>query len=191
MRSVMTVVLFGAIPFVLNAQELGEREKREWRVRGQFAGYQGMFSVGGGPVLAKGLWRPALMYGFAPADAYRTAVHQVILRNDFVFMRGSERAGLHVSPTTSLNLLMETGRHSYLSLPDRFPRGYYTAPLPHATIGVGGRLAQREMAWGPFREWAFTAEVVALDTYLWYAVSERGFPLSNAIGLSFGAELLW
>lgn len=52
-------------------------------------------------------------------------------------------------------------------------------------------MTQRQLTWGPFREWAFTTEVVALDNYLWYAVSERGFPLSRAFGLSFGAELLW
>lgn len=128
MRAIMALVLFGAMPFLVNAQELFEGDKRQWRLRGQFAGYQGLFSVGGGPVLAKGLWRPALMYGFAPADPYRSAVHQIIVRNDFVFMRGEQRARLHISPTASLNLLMETGTHSFLSLPDRFPRGYYMAP---------------------------------------------------------------
>ena len=169
----------------------GEQATRPWRIRGQVAGYQGLFSVGGGPLLAKGLWRPALMYGFAPADAYRSAVHQVVLRNDLVFLRKGRKNAWHVSPTASLNVLLETGRHSYLKLPERFPRGYYMTPLPHLTMGAGARLARSGMSWGPFKEWAFTGEVLALDSYLWYALSERGFPLSDAIGLSFGAELVW
>jgi len=193
MRRWLSIVVLTSLATIALPQDEPPDPKspRQWRVRGQFAGHQGLGSVGAGPLLAKGLWRPALMYGFAPADAYRTAVHQVILRNDFVFMQGRGRSRLHVAPAASLNLLMETGRHSYLRLPERFPRGYYMAPLPRATVGVGGRLAQRSLARGPFREWAFTAEAVALDTYLWYAVSERGFPLWNAFGLSFGAELVW
>ena len=67
----------------LAAQEVegGEKAALEWRVRSQFAGYQGLVSVGGGPLLAKGVWRPALMYGFAPRVEARSAVHQIILRN--------------------------------------------------------------------------------------------------------------
>lgn len=187
------MIAFMGAALALTAQDgtPAEKPSRAWRMRGQFAGYQGLISVGGGPVLAKGLWRPALMYGFAPADSYRTAVHQIILRNDLVFLRKGREAPWHVSPTASLNVLLETGRHSYLSLPERFPRGYYMAPLPRVTLGAGARLARGMSSSGPFREWAFTGELVALDSYLWYAVSERGFPLADAIGLSFGAELLF
>lgn len=131
------------------------------------------------------------MYGFAPADAYRTAVHQIIVWNDLVFRRKAAHGALHLSPSASLNMLLETGRHSYLQLPERFPRGYYMTPLPRITLGIGGRLSQGGMAWRLFKEWAFTTEVVALDTYLWYAVSQRGFPLGDALGLSVCAQLAW
>ena len=108
-----------------------------------------------------------------------------------VFLARRDHKTTWVSPAASLNLLVETGRHSYLSLPDRFPPGYYMAPLPRITLGLGGRLDHQITGAGPFTGLAFTAEAVGLDTYLWYAVSERGFPLHAAFGLSLGLELLW
>lgn len=185
---------FWAISIHVRGQQEGdavERKGMEWHARAQFAGYQGLMSLGGGPVLAKGVWRPALMYGFAPPDAGRTAVHQVVLRNDVVFFPGRRDKPTWVSPAASLNLLLETGRHSYLKLPERFPRGYYMAPLPRITFGLGGRVTKDISGSGPFREVAFTAEAVGMDVYLWYAASERGIPIHDAFGLGFGVGLTW
>ncbi len=168
-----------------------ESTRTKWSVRGQFAGFQGLPSAGAGPVLAKGVWHPKLMYGFAPPAGGRSEVHQFILRNDVVFFPRQRNSPTWFSPTASLNLLVETGRHSYLALPERFPRGYYMAPLPRFTFGLGGRLNREIKGFGPFRQFAFTAEAVGLDSYLWYGISERGFPLHRAFGLSFGVELLW
>jgi len=162
-----------------------------WRTRVQFAGHQGLLSAGAGPVLAKGVWRPALMYGFAPSNEGRDAVHQVILRNEVVLLPGMVGRTWRVSPSASLNLLLETGRHSYLRLPEPMPRGYYMAPLPRVTLGLGGRCTRALPGPGPFREMALTAEAVGLDAYMWYAVSQRGFPLHAAFGLSFGVDLRW
>lgn len=167
------------------------RTTGKWHLRAQFAGYQGLFSVGGGPVFCKGVWHPALMYGFAPRTEGRDAVHQIILRNDVVFLPNKGGKRTWYSPAASLNLLVETGRHSYLSLPERFPPGYYMAPLPRFTLGLGGRMHRTINGPGPFQTLAFTAEIVGLDAYMWYAISERGFPLHAAFGLSFGAALRW
>jgi hypothetical protein len=131
------------------------------------------------------------MYGFAPPAGGRDAVHQVILRNDVVFLERPMGQRYRAAPVASLNMLLETGRHSYLSLPDPMPPGYYAAPLPRITMGLGGRLERRLEGTGPFSAWAFTAEAVGLDAYMWYGVSERGFPLWAAFGASFGLELLW
>lgn len=188
---VITVLFACSSKLLAQESEVRERMRTDWRVRGQFAGFQGLVSVGAGPVLAKGVWRPTLMYGFAPPAGGRTAVHQFILRNDVVFFPGQRNSATWLSPTASLNLLVETGRHSFLTLPERFPRGYYMAPLPRFTFGLGGRLNRELDGFGPFRQFAFTAEAVALDAYLWYGLSERGFPLHRAFGLSFGVELLW
>lgn len=127
------------------------------------------------------------MYGFAPPHAGRDAVHQFILRNDVVLGAGARKGGSALSPVLSVNMLVETGRHSFLRLPDRFPNGYYMAPMPRFTLGAGGRMERRIAG----RSFAFTAEMVGMDAYLWYAMSERGFPLHAALGLSFGVEYLW
>ncbi len=156
-----------------------------WHARTQVAGFQGLISVGGGPVLAKGVWRPALMYGFAPAARGREAVHQIILHNAIVFMPHAKAREFWVSPAISAAILLETGRHSYLRLPDKFPDGYYSAPQPHGTLGIGARLNRRMPEACFLREITFGAEFVGLDTYMWYAISERDIPIHRAFGLSF------
>lgn len=187
----IAVLLTWSVRLVAQESDAPERTRSDWRVRSQFAGFQGLLSVGAGPVLAKGVWHPTLMYGFAPPAGGRVAVHQFVLRNDIVFFPKQRNSPTWISPTASLNLLVETGRHSYLTLPKRFPRGYYMAPLPRATFGVGGRLNRELNDFGPFRQFTFTTEAVGLATYLWYGISETGFPLHRAFGLSFGVELLW
>ncbi len=193
MATYLAVSLLSTLPHLLHAQEddAPATERRDWHLRGQFAGYQGLLSLGGGPVLAKGVWLPGLMYGFAPRAEGRDAVHQVILRNDVVFMPNQRSKATWISPAASLNLLLETGRHSYLSLPDPMPRGYYMAPLPQITLGVGARLHGTAGGLGPFREWAVHLEAVGMGSYLWYGLSERGFPLYRTVGLSIGAGVRW
>lgn len=182
----LTMVPAAALGQAVDADFVPERGQK-WRARSQFAGFQGLLSAGAGPLWVKGHWRPALMYGFAPPQAGRDAVHQVILRNDVVFGAGAREAGRAISPVLSVNMLLETGRHSYLHLPDKYPAGYYMAPMPRFTLGAGGRMERRIGG----RSFAIAAELVGMDAYLWYAMSERGFPLHAALGLSFGVEYLW
>ncbi|MDQ3101080.1 MAG: hypothetical protein M3R08_06815 [Bacteroidota bacterium] len=174
--------------FTLNAaaQEIHDSvpSRSRWHLRTQIAGFQGLVSVGGGPVLAKGVWRPGLIYGYAPPAGERTAVHQMILRNDLILMPNARSRRLWASPTISANFLMETGTHSYLKLPDRFPAGYYHSPRIHGTLGLGARIS-RSMQ-GISKELSFGAEIVGLDTYMWYAISQRGIPIYEAFGFSFG-----
>jgi hypothetical protein len=169
----------------LHAQAvLGEVEHRpRWHVRSQFAGFQGLVSAGGGIILARGVWRPGLMYGYAPPAGDRIRVHQVILRNDAVFRPRPRERPTWFSAAASLNLILEAGDHSYLRLPPQFPRGYYHPPQAHGTVGLGGRVSH---LFSGGREIAFTTEFVALDTYLWYGISQKGVPLHQAFGLSFG-----
>ncbi len=162
-----------------------EKRARHWHLRVQFAGYQGLISVGGGPVLARGRWHPGLMYGFAPPAGDRPAVHQIIVRNDLIFRPDPSDRKFHVSPSLSANLLIETGRYSYLKLPSEFPAGYYAAPQLHGTLGLGARWIRRMPDGSLFRNVSFSAEFTGLDTYIWYSISERGIPISDAFGLSF------
>jgi len=161
-----------------------------WQVRAQFAGYQGLFSIGGGPVLFKGVWRPAIMYGLAPAARSRSAVHHFILRNDLVFRRPHGAVRNFVSPTMSANLIVEPGDHSYWRLPQEFPGKYYFTPQMHATFGIGARY-DRSLQRTFLRQIGFGAEFVGLGSYIWYSVSQRNVPLHKVFGLSFAVAAAW
>ena len=161
----------------------------KWHARIQTAGYQGLVSVGAGPSLLKGRWLPGLMYGYAPAAHGRSAVHQIILRNDVIFLPGAQKRSHWFSPSFSANLLLETGEHTYLRLPDEFAKGYYFTPQLHGTFGVGAVVGVPFGAEGR-RTLFVTAEAVALDTYLWYSISQRGIPITRAFGLSLAVAVI-
>jgi hypothetical protein len=155
----------------------------KWHLRAQFAGYQGLLSIGGGPKLFRGIYRPGLMYGYAPALGARTAVHQIILRNDVVFGRSGGERTWRILPTASLNVLVEIGDHSLLRLPEYYPKAYYITPMIHGTLGAGLKIARKVD--GFFKEISFHSELVALDTLLWYTISQRHAPINKAFGISF------
>lgn len=189
-RALIALGLICCFRSILFGQEIQDTVPSDprWHVRAQFAGYQGLISVGGGPILAKGAWKPGLMYGFAPTAGGREAVHQIIVRNDLIFLSGRQRShSYRVFPTMSVNLMIETGRHSFLKLPDRFPKGYYYAPQLHGTLGSGALVSRTLPQGSMFRTVGLGAEVVGLDTYIWYAISQRGIPLHQAFGLSLSA----
>lgn len=173
----------GADPPV--AGQESPRSHVNWHLRGQFAGFQGLLSIGGGPSFFRGVYRPALMYGYAPATIGRSGVHQVILRNDIVFRPAPRMKTWWVSPTASLNVLLEVGDHSLLKLPEYYPKDYYITPMIHGTFGLGVKVNRR--VGGLFKEISFHMEAVALDTYLWYTLSQRNAPIHKAFGLSLAA----
>jgi hypothetical protein len=158
-------------------------DQGRWHFRTQFAGYQGLLSIGGGPILFRGIYMPGLMYGYAPALGARSAVHQVILRNDVVFGKSLGESTWRISPAASVNVLVEVGDHSLLRLPEYYPKNYYITPMIHGTLGAG--LKARRKLDGFFKEISIHSELVALDTLLWYTISQRNAPIHKAFGLSF------
>lgn len=162
-----------------------------WRLRVQAAGYQGLLSIGGGPVLWKGRWQPALMYGWAPPTDRRKAIHSVIIRNDLVPGPVLDRGPWSLSPAFSMNLLIDTGGHSFLVLPKEYPRGYYTTTALHATFGLGARLAYADHGHEGLPQAGLSVELVTLDTYAWYAIDQRTVPFSDAFSMSIALDILF
>ncbi|MCB0794228.1 MAG: hypothetical protein KDB88_05780 [Flavobacteriales bacterium] len=157
-----------------------------WTLRTQFAGYQG--TVGAGILwnVPDGRAQVGLLYGFSAPQYDLPAFHGLALRltGSWFSLDRSTIGRWHLSPTMAITGLLELGDLAYLSIPKEYPDGYYPPQAFHALLSLGGRVGRIEHGKG----WSFSVETVALDTYLWYAISQRETPFLDAWSLALGAE---
>lgn len=187
----LVVLLLSMTDVFARSDSAAEASPSKWQVRAQGVGYQGLLSIGGGPVLFKGVWRPGLMYGWAPGTDQRSTVHTIILRNDIVLPFQWRKAAWSLAPTVSANLLFDTGGHSFLFLPDKYPDGYYRTTAVHATVGLGGRIGHAFQGSSFPREMGLSVELVTLDTYAYWALTQREIPFSDAVSLAFAVDVMF
>ena len=185
MKRLGNILVFLA-PLWLSAQPDSLRAPL-WTARAQFAGMQGTLSGGVLWNIPDGRLQAGVMYGYSsPQDGIPDFHGLAVRANGSWFPLHKATVGdWHLSPTLAITGLLELGDHSFLSLPDQYPDDYYGQQALHALFAVGGRLGRMHQGWG----WAFTAETVALDTYLWYAISQRSTPFTDAWSLALGAEV--
>ena len=127
-----------------------------------------------------------MLYGHAPAGDGGGAFHGLVLRvTGALFPIHKPMHGpWSVTPTASISALIDLSENTWLIPPPEFPRGYYGPTGLHGLLAIGGRLGH----WQRGRAWALTVETVALDTYLWYAISRKSIPFSDAWSLALGVE---
>ena len=157
-----------------------------WTARTQVAGMQGLVSAGA-------LWNPpdgrlqlGALYGFAPAANGAQAFHALVLRvtGALLPLHQPVCGRWTFSPVLSLSMLADVSGTTWLVLPEEFPDGYYGPNGLHGLLGVGGRVGRTNACNG----WALTLETVALDTPLWYAISQSAAPFHEAWSLAVGFE---
>jgi hypothetical protein len=158
-----------------------------WTARGQFAGLQGAGSVGLLWNVPDGRLQLGALYGHAPAVNGAKPFHAAVLRvaGSWWPMQKPQAGRWTISPTAAVSALFDLSGTAFYALPPEYPKGYYCPQAVHGLLAVGGRVGRIH----PGGSVAFTAEVVALDTYLWYALSQRTVGLHEPWSLALGLEL--
>jgi hypothetical protein len=158
-----------------------------WSARGQFAGLQGAGSFGLLWNAPAGRLQLGALYGHAPSSQGSQPFHVAVLRlNGSLFPVHKPQWGRwSVTPTLALSGMFDLSGTGHYALPAQYPEGYYAPSAVHALLSLGAR-AGRQHKGGSV---AFTAELVALDTYLWYAIDHPGIGLHEAWSLALGLEV--
>jgi hypothetical protein len=158
----------------------------KWTARAQVAGMQGLVSGGALWNVPDGRLQMGAQYGFAPAANGSKAYHGLVLRatGSWFPIHKPQFGKWNLSPIASLSAVLEVGGIAFLALPPDYPKGYYAPQAIHGLLGLGGRLGQVGQDGG----WSFTAEAVALDTYLWYGIIQQQIEVRNMWNLALGAE---
>lgn len=154
----------------------------------QFAGNIGFLSAGLGFELFKERLNVELIYGFVPVYNNRKAIHTFTLKT-FMPICSIKWKKYSLAPYGGFTTSYETGRHSFVKLPDRFPDGYYKPNAVHFTALVGVKLNKKLANGFWFKSVDVYFELGAVDSYLWYAISNKEVKLndvfSSALGLNF------
>lgn len=158
-----------------------------WSARGQFAGLQGAGSFGLQWNAPDGRSQVGVLYGHAPSVQDSRPFHVAVLRlNGSLFpMNRPCRGRWTLSPTLALSAMFDLSGTGHYALPPQYPEGYYAPSAVHALLAVGGRAGRLHKDGGV----ALTVELVALDTYLWYAIDHPGIGLYEAWSLALGVEV--
>jgi hypothetical protein len=161
----------------------------------QFAGFMGMFSAGAGYHYMNKRLNTSLLYGYVPQSYSTRSIHTLALKNTIAIVNGSRflKSSVTVQPVVygGFTVNCEISRHSFFTLPDYYPKGYYHNQAVHLTFFTGirthiliGKEKRMVQAIEPF------AEIGTLDTYLWYYVS-GGIHADDILRLALGVNFFF
>jgi hypothetical protein len=155
----------------------------------QFAGFMGVFSAGFGYHYMQEKMSTSLFYGYVP-KAYSTRPIQTLALKHTVSIYDGSRLFKHSMPVFPVlyggfTFNCEISKHSFITLPDYYPTGYYSTQALHFTFFTGLRVhipvsKTKNNAIEPY------AEVGTLDTYLWYYISDRINDTDDIFRLALG-----
>ena len=195
MKIINIFTLFIALLFFSNAfaQDSTLIKDKAWFLPGyakiQFAGNIGFFSVGFGYQFLNNHLYSELLYGYVPVSISKAEkIHTITIKNTFpIFTKKINKIAL--SPITGFTASFETGNNSFLKLPDKYPKGYYSTNAFHFTFFIG-TLVHKDFINSKIINGAdLYFELGTVDTYLWYATISKEVKINKIFSFAIGLNL--
>lgn len=155
----------------------------------QFAGNIGLLSVGFGYQFINNRLYSEILYGYVPASISKAEkIHTITLKNTFPILKKEIKA-ITLSPITGFTASFETGNNSFLKLPDKYPKGYYSTNAFHFTLFIGAKIYKDIINPKIINGIDFYFEVGTVDTYLWYAILSKEVKINQILSSAIGINL--
>ena len=169
--------------------------KRDWYlpdyVKTQFAGNIGFIAVGVGYSCFGDKAQFDLFYGYVPRSVGGVDIHMISRKNSVIPLSVDLRKGYVLSPlVVGFSTILTLGNNYFLSLPDRYPEGYYWWPTAlHFAPFMGVKIQKKLEEVRRVKVIDAFIEVGTVDFYLRSALrSDYLGPadiLSLAVGMTF------
>ena len=154
----------------------------------QFAGNIGFLSLGIGYQFFNNRINSEILYGFVPASISKAEnINTITFKNTFPIINKKHKTVI-TSPITGFAVSYETGNNSFVKLPDKYPDDYYRTNAFHFTFFVGAKAHKDFTKPIIIKGIDFYFEIGSVDTYLWYAMSQKINP-RKIFSLSVGVNL--
>lgn len=103
----------------------------------QYAGNIGFMSIGMGYNWWREVAQTDLMYGYVPESKGDATIHTFTLKNTFRLYKFNIVRSFNLSPTIGFSASFEPGQNSFISLPEKYPDGYYGSNCYYACLNLG------------------------------------------------------
>ncbi len=155
----------------------------------QFAGNIGLLSVGFGYQILNNHLNSEILYGYVPASTSKTEkIHTITLKNTFPIINKKINE-ITFSPITGFTASFETGNNSFLRLPDKYPKDYYSTNAFHFTFFLGARIHKNFINPKLLNGAELYFELGTVDTYLWYAIISKQVKINQIVSSAIGINL--
>ena len=158
-------------------------------IKTQFAGNIGFLSVGFGYKFLNNHLYSELLYGYVPVSISKAEkIHTITIKNTFSILN-KEIKLITLSPITGFTASFETGNNSFLKLPDKYPKDYYSTNAFHFTLFIGA-LVHKDFNNSKIINGAdMYFELGTVDTYLWYAIISKEVKINKIFSSAIGINL--
>ncbi|RLD61214.1 MAG: hypothetical protein DRJ01_08270 [Bacteroidetes bacterium] len=157
----------------------------------QFAGNIGFFSVGFGYQFLSNHLYSELLYGYVPVSISKAEkIHTITIKNTFPTF--TEKINeITLSPITGFTASFETGNNSFLKLPDKYPKGYYSTNAFHFTFFIGASVHKDFINSKIINGVDLYFELGTVDTYLWYGIISKEVMVNKIFSSAIGINLFF
>lgn len=158
-------------------------------VKTQFAGNIGFLSVGVGYQFLKNHLYTELLYGYVPASISKAKpIHTITIKNTFPILSKNFNT-IALSPIAGFTTSLETGKNSFVILPDKYPKGYYLPNAFHLTFFIGASVHKDFVNFKLIKGADLYFELSTVETYLWYAIKSKDVKLNDIVSSAIGINL--
>ena len=158
-------------------------------VKAQFAGNIGLLSVGFGYQFLNNRLYSEILYGYVPASISKAErIHTITLKNTFSILN-KEIKLITLSPITGFTASFETGNNSFLKLPDKYPKGYYSTNAFHFTFFIGAKVHKNFINSKIIKGADLYFELGSVDTYIWYKILSKEVKINQIFSSAVGVNL--
>lgn len=157
--------------------------------KAQFAGNIGVVSAGFGYQTFGGKIMSDLMVGYAPKFITNAEIVTIVQKNTFQGRNFKKNKLQRIYPIAGFSINIETGRNSFLKLPDRYPEGYYGTNAITYSIFSGltyqGKVNNKAFV----RQLEYYCEVGTLATYVYYNYMRKEYLNPDILSLALGVNI--
>ncbi|WP_439131944.1 hypothetical protein [Polaribacter sp.] len=174
------------------AQDVQEKQK-SWYAPDyaslQFAGNIGLFSTGIGYEIYDDIWFLELLYGYIPESITKAkSTHLITLKNTFPIFTKKIKKEYFISPIAGFTATYDATTNTFTTLPSQFTKGYYVSNAIHFVIFGGFKIHKDFDTKSFIKGIDFYYEIGTVESYLWYAITSKQVPMSEAFSSAIGVN---
>lgn len=193
MKNVFTFVL---VLLALNSYGGNKSELSGYRspfapdyIIGQFAGNIGFVSAGFGYQSNSGKLSSSLFVGYVPASIANATIITISQKNTLRGKNFKHPKLNHFYPSLGFSINIETGRNSFITLPERYPDNYYSTNAIKVGLFTGLTYQGKVRSNSRFHQFEYYAEIGTLASYVYYNIKRQEYLNPDILSLALGVRI--